>query len=112
MCLGTIEIEWWKKFSVGHRLYSISCSANTNKFFNVRIPGRNFVIPDWPIESITKTRRTIEFKIAPTLAGAAPRQRFSPYLVTPDPIKRFLLYVWMIFVFDEKMRGIISKSCS
>ena len=67
------------------------------------IPGRDFFIVDWPFNPITIARWRRKFKLAPALARTSPRQRFTANLVAANPVKRFFLYVRMIFIFYKKM---------
>src|SRR5437763_11656296 len=111
MLFCAIEIKWRHILTIRHCFNSISCSTNTNKAFYMRIPWRYILVPNWPIKSISKTKRTIEFKIAPSLTCPSPRERLPSYLVTAYPVERFFLHIWMIFILNEKVRGLVPISC-
>src|ERR1700712_1131868 len=101
--LHAVEIIGWKKFSIGHGLNTIIVATNANKFFDVRIPWCDLVVPNWPVNAVSVFCRSGELKITPTLAGAPPDKRFSSHLISPDPVERLFLLVGMILVFDKKM---------
>src|ERR1700722_7681617 len=76
------------------------------------IPGRYLLITDGPFDAIPKTRRVPELIRAPPRAGPSPDQRLDADLVTPDPVKGFLLDIRLVFSFNKQMRSLPSESRS
>src|SRR5690242_11331528 len=86
MGLHAIELKGRKELAVGHGFDAVFVSADADKFFNMRIPRRHIIITDGPVQTIAKPVGCSEFKIAPPLRGASPRERLAADLVATDPI--------------------------
>src|SRR4051812_5082059 len=100
--LHAIHIKGRQELSVGHGFNTILIAAHTNKFFYMRVPGRYIIIANRPGNAIAKTLGIGKLIFAPALAGPPPGKRFAAYLVAPDPVEGFFLYIGMVFIFDEK----------
>src|ERR1017187_5351707 len=97
-------------FSVGHRFQTVLTAANAGEYFHVRVPGRNILVSDRPVNGISISGGSSKFKITPALAGATPHNGFTTNLVAPDPIKRFFLHIRMLCILYKKMMRILAES--
>src|SRR3954465_14197615 len=96
MLFSAVEVERRQILAVRHRLESIAGAADTNELLHVRVPWRNVVVSNRPVDSVAEFFWRDEFVLAPALAGAAPNQRFTSDLISTNPVERFLLHVRMV----------------
>src|SRR4030095_6507196 len=75
----------------------------------MRVPGCKILISNRPVHGISISRWSFKFKFTPTLGSPCPYQGLATYLVPTNPIKWFLLYVWMLLIFYKKMLGAFIK---
>ena len=72
--LDTVEIEWGEIFSVWHCLEAIAITAHSDELLDVRVPRRDVVGADRPVDAVALSLRCGELVLAPPLAGASPDQ--------------------------------------
>src|SRR5690606_6239584 len=105
MLFDLIHLESPHNLAIGHVFDPIPMSRNAHELFDMRVPGSKIGIADRPICCIPVVFRRIKFKVTPTLGLTGPKQRFSTELKSSDPVKRFLLDIFLISILDIKMPG-------
>src|SRR5690606_32317314 len=82
----------------------------TCKSFYMTVPWSNIFITDWPIDCKAIPGWSFKVIFAPTLDLTRPQKRFSPNLITPDPIEWLFLLIRVFLVLNKKMLGGFAKS--
>src|SRR5690606_8454518 len=75
------------------------------------IPGCDIIVPDRPVDAVAHLCRCYESVVAPALTRPAPDNGLASNLVAADPIKRLILGIGMVVVFNKEMRGILAEAC-
>src|SRR6185437_7240696 len=98
-----IHLPGRQKIAVGQSFQAIVIAADACKTLYISIPRRHIVVPDGPVYRITIPRGPLKIKFAPALRLPGPKQRLAAHLVTAYPIKRFLLYIRVLFILYKKV---------
>src|ERR1700675_2733959 len=106
--LDAVEIEWRQILSVGHCLEPIAITAHSDELLDVRVPRRDVVVADRPVDAVALSLGRGEFVLAPPLAGASPDYRLAADLVATDPVEGLFLHVGVITVLDEEMSRVFA----
>src|SRR5690242_19834864 len=104
-----IQRVGWQEFAIGKNINAVIVPGDTGELFHIAIPWRQVCITDGPVYGETITLWSFKVEITPALSLSCPKQRLSSHLVTADPIKRILLYVWMLIIFYKEVCGIFSE---
>src|SRR5580700_8671059 len=76
---------------VGQLRQSFQRSIDSDKFFDMVVPGRNILIPDRPVDGPAVLCVGIKVKIAPAVTLSSPQYRPPSQLVRPPPFE------WLYF---------------
>lgn len=94
-----------KEFAVGELREVVLVAADAGELLDMAVPGGEVVVADGPGNGEPVAGGAFEFKGAPALGLAGPKEGFAADLVAADPIERFLLYVGVRLIFYEEVLG-------
>src|SRR2546421_2126452 len=101
-----------QKLAVGKLRQTFSLTADASELFDVVVPRRDVRVANGPIDSDALFQVGLEVQIAPAIALAPPKKRFTADLTPANPGKMLagIGGIWILDIVHKEFAGILVAS--